>query len=139
MFHWLNGAQWRLCHPREPTVRGAIENTSCIPGANLRKVSQNIYETMCFSCGKSSPQIYEQGWMCLWPGCEHHFQLCGIDATMTRLTYTTAFLAARPNPKARKPAVHIPEPMLESKNGIVTTPLFYHGWHCKDCGRLSSR
>ena len=35
-------------------------------------------------------------------------------------------MGVQPNPKAKKPAVHIPELILESKNGIVTTPLFYH-------------
>lgn len=108
-------------------------------GTDLGKGFQNLHETTCLSCGKTSPQVYEQGWMCLWPVCEFHFRLHGVDATTAQLTYTNAFLAVRPNPKARKPAVCIPEPVLLAKNGIVTTPLFYHGWHCRRCGRLSCR
>jgi len=120
-------------------VRSVTGNTSCISGADLGKGFQTIFEETCSSCWKPSSQIYEQGWMCLRPGCESHFQLCGVDATTASLTYTKAFLGAQPNPKAKKPAVHIPEPVLEAKNGIVTTPLFYHGWHCTRCGRLSCR
>ena len=135
----LNRSQSELYCLQEPTVGGMIRDTYRIPTADLRKGFQTICETACSSCGKSSPTIYEQGWMCLSPGCEFHFQLYGVDAVTTHLTYTTAFLAARPNPKAKKPAVRIPPPVLESANGTVTTPLFYHGWHCDRCGRLSCR
>ncbi|KAF9793414.1 hypothetical protein BJ322DRAFT_996426 [Thelephora terrestris] len=116
-----------------------FRNESPIWRADIGKGFQNVHDMSCFSCGKTSPRIYEQGWMCLWPTCEFHFQLCDSDATTALLTYTEAFLAARPNPKTKRPAVRIPEPVLEAKNGIVTTPLFHHGWHCRRCGRLSCR
>ena len=136
---WLNFVQRELCHFQQLTVRRVTGDGSSIWKADIRKGFQNIDEITCFSCAKSSPRIYEQGWMCLWSTCEFHFQLSGIDATTERLTYTEAFLGARPNPKTKKPAVRIPAPVLEAKNGIVTTSLFYHGWHCRRCGRLSCR
>lgn len=139
MFHRLNRVQRQLCYLQEPMVWRVTGNTSCVSGANLRKGFQTVCDITCSSCGKPSPQVYDQGWMCLRPGCKSHFQLDGVDATTVNLTYTKAFLVARPNPKAKKPAVCIPKPILEAKNGIVTTPLFYHGWHCQRCGRLSCR
>jgi len=139
LFHRLSRVQGQPCHLQESMVRRMSGNTSCVSGTDLRKGFQTICEGTCSSCKIPSPQVYEQGWMCLRPGCEYHFQLGGVGATTVNLTYTKTFLTARPNPKAKKLAVCIPEPVLEAKNGIVTTPLFYHGWHCQRCGRLSCR
>lgn len=139
LFHRLNRVQRQPCHLQESMVRRVTGNTSCVSETDLRKGLQIICDGTCFSCKITSPQVYEQGWMCLRPGCESHFQLGGVDAITVNLTYTKAFLTARPSPKAKKPAVNIPKPISVAKNGIVTTPLFYHGWHCQRCGRLSCR
>ena len=127
-----------LSYPPGTYGRSITGNKLSIQGTNIQKGSQSVQENTC-SCGNRSPHIYEQGWMCLWPPCERHFQLDdGRDATTMTLVYTSSFLAARLNPR-KKPTVCIFKPVLEAKNGIVTTPLFYHGWLCQRCGRLSCR
>lgn len=93
----------------------------------------------CFSCGLESRLIYKQGWMCLHPRCTGFFTLHTGLATTQKLEYAEGFLELNTLPNVYLPALAPVQPFSTAGNGVATTPLFYRGWHCKSCGRLSSR
>lgn len=127
-----------LSYPLETDCRSVTGKKLSIQEADVPTGSQSIQERTCH-CAETSPKIYVQGWMCLWPRCERHFQLDdGRDATTMTLAYASSFLAVRLDSR-KKPTVRIYKPVSQAKNGIVTTPIFYHGWLCQVCGRLSCR
>ena len=94
----------------------------------------------CQVCRKSSPQVYEQGWMCLKPECKQFWTFSSGQCPPAALTYSEAFLQPRPGFKARTDDIRPPLPVKSDEiTGPTTSYHFCKGWHCTGCGRLSSR
>ncbi|CAL1707262.1 unnamed protein product [Somion occarium] len=93
----------------------------------------------CLSCHKPSPQVYGEGWMCLQPSCRAFWELNG-GTPPNVLAYFEDFLRLQSFPSKELEDIRPPPPIQGApEDGITTSFLFTKGWHCKQCGRLSSR
>ncbi|EJD02938.1 uncharacterized protein FOMMEDRAFT_107970 [Fomitiporia mediterranea MF3/22] len=91
---------------------------------------------ICTKCGKSSPSIYKQGWMCLHPDCEDFFRINSEE--IFSLDYFEQFLQLRPCPDFGKIELSIPSPLVgpvDSADEIYST----RGFWCPECGQLCPR
>jgi hypothetical protein len=102
----------------------------------------------CDGCPTTSlsniwPQVYAQGWVCLNASCHKFWQMDdGEELPISGLEYNPNFLQLPPSPPLSEEYHEIlPEqPKVMATSGIhPTTKEFRLGWHCRDCGRLSSR
>ena len=87
------------------------------------------------------PLVYEQGWMCLTPECPAFWTMRDGEPPGNLLKYAAEFLELQP--KQSLP-VNLPElfpkpPPTEAWDDVTTAYAFSKGWHCRRCGRLSSR
>ncbi|KAI0690519.1 hypothetical protein BC835DRAFT_1417729 [Cytidiella melzeri] len=95
---------------------------------------------LCESCNNSSPQVYEQGWMCLKPGCKSFWTFRDKKRVPERLEYAKSFLQPVSGFGQQVVDIRPPPPVsLEDATGSTTSWHFCKGWHCTQCGRLSSR
>ncbi|KAI0630126.1 hypothetical protein C8Q77DRAFT_243759 [Trametes polyzona] len=95
---------------------------------------------LCPSCGKESPMVYAEAWVCLQPGCALFWTQINGSPPPAELTYDEKFLNS---------SFHCDHEMLEdiaplppataAADGVVTSRRFCKGWHCRNCGRLSCR
>ncbi|KAH9935696.1 uncharacterized protein B0H18DRAFT_420627 [Fomitopsis serialis] len=89
-------------------------------------------------CEQSSPMVYAEQWMCLYRKCLGFWRSAQGHAP-TQLTYARSFL----HPIAFAPEdleeLRPSPPVAEAEDGITTSSMFCKGWHCRQCGRLSSR
>ncbi|TBU33626.1 hypothetical protein BD311DRAFT_651774 [Dichomitus squalens] len=101
--------------------------------------TSRIAYSLCASCHKASPRVYEQGWMCLHPGCVAFWIMNGTSPPQD-LSYSEAFLRASLECNHEAMEDIAPQtPVTEATDGVITSRRFTRGWHCKDCGRLSCR
>jgi ribosomal protein L37AE/L43A len=115
----------------EETARYIYMSRSRILFLNIASNSDNL----CESCGSTSPKVYEQGWTCLHPNCSA-FWLNFNEQSI--LTYTEEFLALVPQEPMPEGFVLVhPQDVPTVDKETMTT--YTRGWHCKKCGRLSSR
>ncbi|KAI0085179.1 hypothetical protein BDY19DRAFT_897156 [Irpex rosettiformis] len=95
---------------------------------------------LCQTCRKSSPQVYEQGWMCLKPECERFWTLSDRKPAPVTLSYAQSFLEPRTGFRKHTEDIRPPLPVRSDEiTGPTTSWHFCKGWHCTNCGRLSSR
>lgn len=97
------------------------------------------FEAQCSTCKKRSPRVYEQGWMCLQPECTAFWTLPDGTLASGDLTYDESFLAVSFRCEHDALEDIAPRPPEKPADGVVTSRRFSRGWHCKKCGRLSSR
>ncbi|KAI0075119.1 hypothetical protein K474DRAFT_1646966 [Panus rudis PR-1116 ss-1] len=114
-------------------------SSESIPNHGVVRVTQPNQQHRCNACGNQSPQVYQQGWMCLKPTCEAFWHL--RDGTIPQgLLYSDSFIQLQPFPPQHMEDLRPPEPSVNAPDdGITTSSYFTRGWHCKNCGRLSSR
>lgn len=95
----------------------------------------------CTHCSQWSPQVYEEGWMCLKPRCPAFWHLLDAEEMPTSLNYSAPFL--RPVKLETDQVLETLSPPLpavpNTPDRITTSRHFCKGWHCTKCGRLSSR
>lgn len=105
---------------------------------SVRHVNEGAVKMACLTCRNSSPMVYAESWMCLHRTCSM-FWRTAQGRPPDRLTYAKSFL---------QPVPFLPEdledlrpslPPKVAEDGITTTSMFCKGWHCLQCGRLSSR
>ena len=124
--------------PLEPS--GGIGATSEDDADNTdQKVGQ-----VCTRCSQWSPEVYEEGWMCLKPRCTAFWYLLDASEVPTSLNYSASFL--RPvkleTPQTLedlRPSLPVLAVSNKKEQLITTSRHFCKGWHCTKCGRLSSR
>jgi hypothetical protein len=96
---------------------------------------------VCGICEHASPQVYMAGWMCLQPKCAAFWQFPAGTAVPEVLEYSPAFLC--PVPLSTDQILADLRPSLPVSgvphDRITTSKVFRKGFHCIDCGRLSSR
>ncbi|KAH8107752.1 hypothetical protein BXZ70DRAFT_9324 [Cristinia sonorae] len=92
----------------------------------------------CQSCGGASPQVYSEGWMCLKPNCPAFFTLDG-HAPPVSLSYANTFVQPVPFAQLDLGDIRPPQPTSHPQDGLLTTRHSCRGWHCRKCGRFSSR
>lgn len=98
----------------------------------------------CLSCRRDSPQVYNDGWMCLEAGCTFFWKLnSGQEPVM--LSYTPEFLNAK---TYWEPEYEVPPTPLKPVVNVEWDEIFYaqdvtrrawKGFYCDKCGRLSCR
>ncbi|KAJ7097191.1 hypothetical protein B0H15DRAFT_773342 [Mycena belliarum] len=101
----------------------------------------NLYSP-CSTCLQKSPRVYQQAWACLKPVCPSFWITSTGRSLPDHLDYNPEFLSVidfRPLPLAYRNALLPKPPVLEPKDGITTSYRYSRGWHCGNCGRLSSR
>jgi hypothetical protein len=79
--------------------------------------------------------------MCVNPVCGEFWKIGDQDPTLLDLKYTERFLELQPVASIVGLDQDL-RPRLPTQNpsdGINTTYTFTRGWHCRDCGRLSTR
>ncbi|RPD54737.1 hypothetical protein L226DRAFT_612942 [Lentinus tigrinus ALCF2SS1-7] len=114
-------------------------DASCIPEPDQPEKPVAPLEAQCSSCKASSRLVYQQGWMCLQPSCKAFWRLSDGTLAPEDLTYDETFLAVAFICEHDPLGDICPQPPAEPDDGVVTGHRFSRGWHCKKCGRLSSR
>lgn len=96
---------------------------------------------VCSQCQMPTPQVYSQGWMCLYPDCSLFWMMVNGNYPEGQLSYNADFLALRPLDGLPVDLLDLrPDlPPTEVPNDVTTTYNFTRGWHCRSCGRLSCR
>ncbi|KAA1473949.1 hypothetical protein DENSPDRAFT_780878 [Dentipellis sp. KUC8613] len=133
-FEWCaeQGAPW-WC-PEEPQLCPQS------PATLLEPPVPDVARSQCAICSKTSPLVYEQGWMCLHPECAAFWSIDGAEPASDSLTYDPAFIYARNQDAERDPALDVEKPEApDPRGGSVTSRQFTRGIHCRVCGRLSCR
>lgn len=97
----------------------------------------------CAYCSLWSPQVYAEGWTCLKPQCFSFWDFPGRNEAPMSLSYSLPFLQPI-ELKLQYELEDLRPPLPVDKTthggvGATTSRHFYKGWHCRNCGRLSSR
>ncbi|KZP05944.1 hypothetical protein FIBSPDRAFT_765177 [Athelia psychrophila] len=95
----------------------------------------------CEQCKIQTPQVYQQGWMCLSAKCEAFWKMTDGSCPPLQLDYAPSFLELAPPdgfPQSLPPICPA-TPQESGSDEITTSFAFTKGWHCTRCGRLSSR
>lgn len=77
--------------------------------------------------------------MCLQPSCTAFWTFTDGVLGPEELTYDESFLAVSFRCEHDPLEDIVPQPPAVPEDGVVTSRRFSRGWHCKKCGRLSSR
>ncbi|KAH9942478.1 uncharacterized protein BXZ73DRAFT_97887 [Epithele typhae] len=109
-----------------------------------RSTSRNTEELykpyVCPGCKKASPQVYKDVRVCLQPACGEFWRLLDGSPPLEPLEYDERFLDAPYDCSHGILEDIAPSlPVTDKADGVITTSRFAKGWHCKKCGRLSSR
>lgn len=92
---------------------------------------------MCFDCGLTSTQIYNEGWMCLSPGCRKFWKIDG--AAPVALTFHPNFLNHRMTPSEHIKQHYSLVPDLLSSLKESTLRISWRGIVCPWCSKCISR
>lgn len=96
----------------------------------------------CSRCQKESPQVYEQGWMCLHQECDLFWELDGVDPP-DNLTYNPLFLNERTRWTGLDPPYAIKAALIDPKSShdkmFSVSEACTKGVVCPLCGRCVSR
>ncbi|EIW63566.1 uncharacterized protein TRAVEDRAFT_161894 [Trametes versicolor FP-101664 SS1] len=94
----------------------------------------------CPSCQKLSPLLYEGAWMCLQANCQSFWTRMDGSRPPEDLTYDSNFVNSsfQCEHGTLEDIAPLP-PATGAADGVITSRRFCKGWHCKKCGRLSSR
>lgn len=121
-FQWCEdqGSPWWL------TPEGVVAS---LPEPLVGKTDPDFH---CTQCLWESPVVYKQSGMCLIPGCAGFWKINGKEPES--LEYSVEFLRLQPRTFEILPTL---TPAAGTHQ--ITSSLSCPGWHCTDCGRLSSR
>ncbi|RDX42081.1 hypothetical protein OH76DRAFT_1363459 [Lentinus brumalis] len=111
----------------------------CPPDPDQPEQAAGPLEGRCPACKKKSPLVYKEGWMCLQPSCTAFWTFTDGVLGPEELTYDESFLAVSFLCEHDPLEDIVPQPPAVPEDGVVTSRRFSRGWHCKKCGRLSSR
>ncbi|KZT66370.1 hypothetical protein DAEQUDRAFT_730349 [Daedalea quercina L-15889] len=121
-----------------PDTKGPGENNTISSHSPERYADEGPVHMKCTTCNQSSPLVYAEHWMCLHRKCPMFWRSVYGNAP-TKLTYAQSFVRpvqfVREDLEDLRPSL----PAVQAEDGITTTPMFCKGWHCRVCGRLSSR
>ncbi|KAF7587954.1 hypothetical protein BBP40_006493 [Aspergillus hancockii] len=97
----------------------------------------------CSNCGKRSPHIYNEGWMCLQPTCKY-FWVMNKSASTEVLTFHHRFLNYRthPDPTVQPHYSLVPDllsTMSEDNGDISSLRVAWKGIVCPQCSKCISR
>lgn len=97
----------------------------------------------CKHCNKSTPQVFENGWICLNDACNQFWKLNGHEAP-ANLTYNPVFLKERTSwPSHIKPPFPLRPDLLVADNksdvNLAVSLASWKGMACPKCGRCNSR
>ncbi|KAI5123916.1 hypothetical protein M0805_006334 [Coniferiporia weirii] len=95
-----------------------------------------LTRSQCRVCGKASPLVYEQGWLCLRPSCSEFFKM-DINEYHA-LKYDSRFLKLRPHPSFGSIDL-APKSPIDYPNAPAEMGYSARGWWCRDCGQLCPR
>ncbi|KAK7676867.1 hypothetical protein QCA50_020203 [Cerrena zonata] len=144
-FQWCEeqGEPWWIPqvsdHEVVPNAEQTVPDQIVLVANSEDKPSDLNVTWQCPSCHKKSPQVYAEGWMCLQPSCRLFWKLSGKDQPTT-LHYSNSFLQLQQLSAQELPDLRPPPPTDNvPDDGVTTTYHFTRGWHCRECGRLSSR
>ncbi|KAI8993885.1 hypothetical protein BD414DRAFT_480733 [Trametes punicea] len=130
-FQWCmrQPGPWWLTQERPPNAAA---------GADLDH-GASAFTYFCPSCLKASPFVYEHVGMCLQPDCPTFWTLNG-GKPPEDLRYHPTFLNApfQCDHETMEDISPLP-PATGALDGVITSRRFCKGWHCRKCGRLSSR
>ena len=124
-----------------------LEKSWWAPKGSPMPPSHPDYQTkalrlVCNTCGKESPQIYNEGWICVSYGCPNLGKLNG-NAQPAGLTFNKAFLDERTEwPAFVKPTYQLAPGILadDLHNVFHSTSLAaWKGFVCPKCKRCNSR
>ncbi|TCD66726.1 hypothetical protein EIP91_001019 [Steccherinum ochraceum] len=142
-FQWCQeqGDPWWWNNAAPASAEGGITVLDNISNPSLSRLPANQTFPLppsCRTCRESSPQVYAEGWMCLKPSCSAFFTLNDGPPPVS-LTYSDTF--TRPLPFRREDVGEIrpPQPSSNPIDGVSTGRHACKGFHCRKCGRLSSR
>ena len=108
----------------------------------VRDFSIKAMRQGCLICDKPSPQIFQEGWMCLNDHCEEFWLINGEEAS-AELTYDNSFLRERSAWPKIKPPYDLKPALLETDMGndagYAVSRVCWKGIACPKCGRCNSR
>ena len=110
---------------------------------NQRDFQTRPETPMCSRCSKPSPRIYNEGWMCLQPGCKQ-FWMIGKSSPPSDLTYHPTFLNFRlPPDESLLPHFSLVPDLLstlpESISDYTFSRITWKGIVCPRCRKCISR
>lgn len=119
----------------------AAEGTPDPP--KIRNFSTKALREECGFCDQESPQIFQEGWICLNENCSEFWSIDGEDAP-AELSYDSLFLGERTAwPKNIKPPFSLKPALLETDMGndaaYAVSRVCWKGMACPKCGRCNSR
>lgn len=119
----------------------AAEGTPNPPA--VRDFNVKAERKSCINCDEQSPQVFQEGWMCLQETCTEFWLLDGEEAP-AELTYDDLFLQERREwPKKIKPPYSLIPALLEANRGndagYAVSRVCWKGIACLKCGRCNSR
>ena len=99
-------------------------------------------QSICQTCGKTSPQIYNEGWICVSYGCPDLGKMGG-KVQPGGLTFNTAFLKERTRwPETVMPTYQlVPDATADDPHNVVHSISLaaWKGFVCPKCKRCNSR
>jgi len=123
-----------------PSRPAPVKIAAVVPADQMPIAPQEIH-SKCQRCRVQVLQVYDQGWMCLTPECAAFWTLEHGGPPRGVLDYTSNFLELKPTQAlpSNLPELFLKPPPTEAWDHITTAYAFTKGWHCRQCGRLSSR
>ncbi|PWY91529.1 hypothetical protein BO94DRAFT_573950 [Aspergillus sclerotioniger CBS 115572] len=101
-------------------------------------------QACCAACGRASPQVYEEGWMCLRPSCDRFWTNENASTPSQNLSFHPDFLRARlPPDLSIQPHYSLVPDLLstftESDGDVLSRRIAWKGIVCPQCARCISR
>ncbi|KIP11598.1 hypothetical protein PHLGIDRAFT_124740 [Phlebiopsis gigantea 11061_1 CR5-6] len=120
-----------------------LEPSICLGAMSDGEADEKLGQ-VCTHCSQPSPEVYEEGWMCLRPRCTAFWCLLDASEVPTSLNYAASFLRPLKLETAQtledlRPPLPVSVTSNKKEQVITTSRHFCKGWHCSKCGRLSSR
>ncbi|THV05004.1 hypothetical protein K435DRAFT_834976 [Dendrothele bispora CBS 962.96] len=143
---WWKEPEVRTSEPETPEPRALFSRSIPVKRKETKFSELNSADRLaespsCSTCRRPSPQVFSIGWACLCSDCPSFWTLStGIELPGS-LEYHEPFLQLKRTISLDDEFRDIrpPEPLANPSNKVTTVHAFSRGWHCKKCGRLSSR
>ncbi|KAI0949242.1 hypothetical protein AcW1_008912 [Taiwanofungus camphoratus] len=143
-FHWCEqqGKPWWISSELSCSNTQPDSSVNCnayeMQPVSAESTSCNQTHWKCPKCNTMSPIVYAQGWMCLQPRCVAFWKTKN-SVQYQDLEYAASFLCMLGCNHDKLEDLRPPLPVTKVLDGITTSRVFCKGWHCVQCGRLSSR
>ncbi|RAL02207.1 uncharacterized protein BO80DRAFT_463876 [Aspergillus ibericus CBS 121593] len=117
--------------------------TKSPPSLEERNFDLQPAQARCVACCQISPQIYNEGWMCLRPSCRR-FWTIGTSSSPSNLSFHPDFLGARlpPDLTIQPHYTLVPDllsTLAEADGDMLTKRIAWKGIVCPRCARCISR